>query len=284
MDQKAGRLTGRGVSDMKFAVVCFAEAIRTILAQTPDDHPSFCIMLTSDEERGGFHGVDYLVNRVGYRPKVVIIPDGGDNWHIVEKAKGARLIEITLPGRAAHASRPWEGTSAIDAAAELVHTINQLYPNPQEASWHTSHNFGKITGGTAGNQVADSATLWLDIRYTEELPADIIQAKVAQHFPQAQTQVIVDKPFFTVDRHHPAVQLWAQLLRAEVATTPQVDAELFQFEGGSADHHYFSQHHIPVIVSKPEGGLIHTEAEWMSVEGIAAFTRVLTQFMLTYKG
>ena len=44
-------------------------------------------MITTDEEVGGFEGAKFLVEKVKFSPKALIVPDGGDNLVFVDKAK-----------------------------------------------------------------------------------------------------------------------------------------------------------------------------------------------------
>jgi succinyl-diaminopimelate desuccinylase len=63
LQEKGGKLYGRGSFDMKFAAACYIALVRS-LGATLQDY-SFGIMFTSDEEIGGKNGVNYLLNN-GY--------------------------------------------------------------------------------------------------------------------------------------------------------------------------------------------------------------------------
>ena len=55
---------------------------------------------------------DYLAEN-DLLPPVVFAPDGGPNFAYVEKEKGIVTFEVEMPGKAAHASRPYLGDNAI---------------------------------------------------------------------------------------------------------------------------------------------------------------------------
>lgn len=85
------KLIGRGVTDMKFGIACFIVALKQIYTETKT-LPPVDIIITSDEEIGGHDGAGYLAKTLPsltdtYR--LVFIPDGGDDWHIIEETKGA---------------------------------------------------------------------------------------------------------------------------------------------------------------------------------------------------
>ncbi len=150
------KLFGRGVSDMKFAIAVFIVALEKIFKKE-GKLPLIGIMITSDEEAGGENGVSYLIKEIGYSPKIVLIPDGGDNLKIVERAKGVLELKIISHGKSAHSSRPWLGENAIDKLFKYVENIRGIFPNPKEEVWKTTVNLGKINGGKVINQVCDSA-------------------------------------------------------------------------------------------------------------------------------
>ncbi|MDH5533251.1 MAG: M20/M25/M40 family metallo-hydrolase [Candidatus Pacebacteria bacterium] len=273
-----GKILGRGVSDMKFSIASFIEVVRELNKENKLKDLSLGIMITGDEEVGGFNGVGYLVNEIGYRPKLVIIPDGADNWKISEKAKGGCWVQLSTTGKSAHASKPWEGVSATEKLIDVLSWIKNKYPNPTKDIHVTSINIGKISGGTALNQVANQAQADLDIRYTKELTADEIITSINKKFPNVKTKKLLEKPFFGVDKNHPAIQRWVNLIK-DIHDQKHPNENIFIAESGSADHHYFSEHGIPVLLSKPSGGLIHTEDEWLDEEDFYLYTKLLTKYV-----
>ncbi len=49
--------------------------------------------MTTDEETGGFQGAAYLANQYKFQPKILIVPDGGDDFIFINKAKECVLSE-----------------------------------------------------------------------------------------------------------------------------------------------------------------------------------------------
>src|SRR6266496_2173015 len=140
--ETAGRLYGRGVVDMKFAIASYLQIVDDLRNQL--NKYDFGIMITSDEEEGGLNGTAHLVNK-GYLPKVCVLPDGGDNWQIQTFAKGFFYLEITVHGKAAHGSRPWLGDNAIVTLTHVITDIAALFPD-MSADTNT-YNIGLVRGG-----------------------------------------------------------------------------------------------------------------------------------------
>ncbi len=267
-----GRFIGRGVMDMKHAVAAYLTLVDN-LKDNLDDY-DFGIMINSDEEIGGANGAKALVE-LGYWPKVVIVPDGGNNWDIETFAKGVQWIELQASGKAAHASRPWEGDSAIQRllpALQEIRTLVSADPKPQD----TILSIGTITGGTTANQIPAAATAMLDIRTgTAEdhnaLPGRI--EEICQKYGVATTILVNDPPCET-DLTEPHVQAMVEIVEQITGT-----AHGTTFDYAVNDGRFFSAAGIPTIVINPECGNIHSDEEWLSQAGFAQFCTVLETYV-----
>ncbi|MCC6616437.1 MAG: M20/M25/M40 family metallo-hydrolase [Anaerolineae bacterium] len=270
---------GRGVFDMKFALALYIEIIRALADQGHNLSP-LALCIVSDEEVGGTHGVRYLLEQEHYHSNVVFMPDGGANWHIVEEAKGLLHVSVSATGKSAHASRPWYGESAIDHIIEIASRLRSQYPLQTGDTWKTTVTYTEIDGGrqTDKNQVANQASLYLDIRFPKEEGADhlldTITRVCASVTPQASVTTLVRKDAFQVERGNRYIDNWRRLI-ADKAT-----GDVFIHENGTADHHYFSSHGIPVLVSSPVGGDIHSETEWIDLDSLVEFGERLARFII----
>jgi acetylornithine deacetylase/succinyl-diaminopimelate desuccinylase-like protein len=257
---------------MKFAIAAFIVALEDLFKKE-GKLPSLAVMITADEETGGHDGVEYLIKEIGFRPKLAIVPDGGDNLKIVEKAKGVFHLKLTCRGKAAHGSRPWEGENAIDKMVENIGRIRKAFPQPEKEVWQTTANLGKIMGGKATNQVCDLVELAVDFRYTEEFNKKSLLAKITELCPEAEIEEISHGNNFLIDKKNPAIAKWESLLKRIGAS------DIFVNEHSASDGRYLSEQGIPTIVSKPVGGNIHSENEWIDLESVADFTKILENFL-----
>lgn len=274
MKETTDKILGRGVSDMKYSVAIFIAVLKQIFDEN-NTLPSLAIILTSDEERGGMNGVGHLVDDLGYSADLVFVPDGGENLKIVEEAKGVVQCSVSTQGKGAHAARLWEGVSAIDELIKVSIFLREKYPFPAQPVWGTTINYGQIHGGSQTNQVADKATLFLDVRYTPDIQPHVIFDQLKVRFPGAELETLVAADAFHIDRNNLYIQRWNELL-----TGGSDDA--FIRENSASDGRYFTAKNMPVIVSKPEGGLIHTEDEWTSITSLMHFSECLRQLLLSH--
>jgi succinyl-diaminopimelate desuccinylase len=268
-----GRLYGRGTIDMKFAIanyLCLVDTLKDTLSQY-----DFGILITSDEETGGRHGTNLFVNEKGLRPKVAIVPDGGENWQIETFAKGVQWLKVEATGKASHASRPWEGSNAISTLLGALHDIQQLAPATPTRD-DTSISIGTIEGGTAGNQIPASASALLDIRYGsmddfDRLPSQI--QDICQKHGVTSTVLVNDPPCVN-DIHDPFIAAFHSLITDVTGRVPQTCRSY-----GTTDGRYFSALGIPSVVVTPEGAGRHTNEEWLSAEGFEQFGTILEAYV-----
>lgn len=269
--RRDGMLHGRGVYDMKFAAACYLEFLK---AHANKLHQlNIGILFTTDEEMGGASMNEVLAT--GLRPKVVFIPDGGDNWHIEERAKGFFGIELNAKGRTAHGSRPWEGNNALQRIMDICQALRHRYPLGNQGGMTLS-----ITGmeaGTTTNQIPDSASALLDVRSFDsrelsefkEFISELTKTYDAEiTFTQIGAPVIFDKS-------NPNIQSFLQTLE-EVHQSPVRYHDSY----GGSDARYFAPHNIPCIIIEPTGGGRHGENEWIMANELLDYYHLIEHWLL----
>lgn len=267
-----GRLYGRGACDMKSGVAVLMQLMRHF-AQC-DDKPDIGLMITTDEERGGENGVGHLLNNLEYRAGLAIIPDGGNAPdEVIVKNKGFLHLKITSKGLAAHASRPWEGKSAIHELMDKLQQIKELYPDTHE-QWTETANIGTINGGKAANQVADTAAATLDIRYTEKTTAENILSSLRNILQDSNLEVLIAGNLNFTDEQNPLLQKYAEILKSEM----NLNAKFMATPGGN-DGRYFSKYQIPVLISRPKSAGLHGPEEWVLQENLEQYAKIYLKYL-----
>lgn len=275
--QRGDRLFGRGASDMKFSIPMGISLLNELV--TNKSKLSFALVLTTDEEVGGFDGGAFLAENLKFRPKCLIVPDGGDNMNFVEKAKGVCQVLIESKGRPAHASRPWMGKNAIDPLVKLSTELLKIYgKNSLKETWNTTINIGQIQGGISTNQVCAEASLKLDFRYPETDSIKNIVGIVTKLANKIEPTLKISTmstglPTFT-DRGQSVVKLF--LSSMEKAYKKKI---VINKTYGASDARHFAKFDIPVLMMKPMGGEIHSENEWISLSSSMKFFEGLKLFL-----
>lgn len=268
--EKDGKLYGRGSMDMKSGLA----VLMTTMKDLDNTNSDVGLLITGDEERGGFAGTAHVLS-LGYSCQVAVIPDGGFAVQkLVEKEKGILQIKLTAHGSSAHGSKPWDGDNAILKLYEAFDAIHSLFPTPQDASWVTTCNIGKISGGHATNQVPSEATAHLDIRYTESYTSESLLEKIRRALPaNISMDIEMNEPLCTTDLNHPLVRPFAESL-AVIGRKPEVTVD-----HGASDGRFFSSLGIPVIISQPDGAGLHGQNEWVDIQSIEDYYKALLDYL-----
>jgi acetylornithine deacetylase len=181
--EEAGRLYGRGVTDMKgFLAVVLAALPRACRA---DLERPVLLALTYDEELGTI-GAPSAVARLAEAhptPSAVIVGEP-TSMGVVTAHKGVRAFTTTVEGRDGHSSQPQVAANAIAAIARTATFIDDLAAR-QAATVrddrfeppYTSFNLATVTGGQAINIVPRHAELTWEYR---PIPADDGDALAAE--------------------------------------------------------------------------------------------------------
>ena len=276
------KASGRGASDMKFSVPFGVELLNNLIKE--NSKTSFALIITTDEEVGGFDGGKYVADTLKLNPKCLIVPDGGDNLTFVNKAKGVCQLVVTVKGAPAHASRPWMGKNALDSVIIIGNELLKIYgKNCLMENWNTTMNIGQIQGGVSVNQVCPEAVMKLDFRYPETDSIKNITETVTKIAKKVTENVEVTPastglPTFT-DEDNVIVQKFLQTMEKAYGKKIVVTHTY-----GASDARHFAKFNSPVLMMKPMGGEIHSENEWISISSSLKFYDGLVVFIEGFDG
>ncbi len=277
LKRKGDKLFGRGVYDMKGPIAALMFAFKEALEKDP--HASIGLLLSSDEEVGGAHGIGSWIKRSPqFLPEVVFIPDGGSPFTLVTEEKGVLQLEVTLAGKTGHASRAWEGVNAISLAAEGLKCVEKLYPPLKRMEdWRTSVVPTKIQAGTAINQIPGEVKLSFDIRHSPRDRPERILAQIRRCFPNANVQVLATgQPFFLPPKKK-EVELFKQVFQMQFKKpVPEM------YFPSACDARFFAAKGIPVILLRSAGGDAHGPNEWVSLKGLDEYKNLLLAYAERY--
>lgn len=166
VEERAGRLYGRGTADMKGSLAAAMIAFR-------DVDPAGELVFASfvGEEAGGV-GCRAAID-AGFAPDYAIVGEGSTGYSadgvtdVVVAHKGRRGVTVESEGRAAHASDPEAGENAIYRAVDAIDVVRELSPPTSTVLGHDLRGslvVTEIEGGTALNVVPDSASFTVDER------------------------------------------------------------------------------------------------------------------------
>ncbi len=269
------KIIGRGTSDMKFSIPIGIELLKFAKKNNVD----FSLVITTDEETGGYEGGKFLAKDIKFKPECLVVPDGGDKLNFVDKSKGVCQIIVESKGKTAHASRPWAGVNAIEPLIKLTNELIRKYGrNSIKPNWNTTMNIGSIEGGKSVNQVCNSAVVKFDFRYPETDTSERIVKEVKALSKNVGgkltvTTASVGMPTFT-NKDLPVVKNFT-LAMEKVFKRKISIKETY----GASDARFFSEFEIPILMMKPIAGEMHSEDEWVSISSSLKFYQGLKLFI-----
>lgn len=275
---KDGRVYGRGAHDMKYALAAYITLLQELGASISEYNLG--LLITTDEENGGELGAGWLVNDRGYRGEAVLLPDTSTPWQAEMGGKGISRWVITAGGKAAHASRPWQGENAIHnlmKAVEILQANVPVEPCGDSHHRHTTVNLSTIKGGSAINQVPNSASAEIDIRYPEDVTLSDIRGWIAamiQAAPSVTAENVIESPSYLVKPHHPAMETYERITKEITGHTVT-----HYLSHASADARFFAWKDVAVINVGITGSGYHTSPEWVDVTDLTHFYEITRRFV-----
>ncbi len=161
-----GIMWGRGTVDMKGGTAALAQSLID-LAKHEDKLDYRIVFAGTAQEEVGLRGAKVLEKQGIMKDASYLIIGEPTDLEPKSFEKGIIWFDVVAIGKQAHASRPDLGNNAIEALGRLMPKLKGILPEhsiPEVG--RTTINFGKISGGTAYNVVAEEAKLSCDIRTT----------------------------------------------------------------------------------------------------------------------
>jgi len=269
-----GRLYGRGAYDMKAALGAMMMATAELGGRGLEG-AELEMVVVPDEERAdpGANCSEMLV-RDGLRADFVICGEPTD-LHVGVQAKGVLLLELDVPGLAAHGSTPWLGENAVLRAMDLYRDIGLLpfMTASTELFGAPSLNMGRIAGGDALNKVPDECRMHIDVRTLPGQDTGEVLDQIRNLDPQVEVKVLLDKAAADVPADHPMVDALLGAVR------PLEPAARAVGRDGSSDAIPFLEVGVPAVEFGPVGAGHHGPHEYVEIESLGRYRRALVEFV-----
>lgn len=265
-DQK---LYGRGTADMKAGIACCISVMQKLAKKS--EQPDVALLLTTDEEIGGFNGTGHVVEK-GLEPGFVISaePDDSGNFpSIVTHQKGVLQLKISVEGKSAHGSKPEKGVNAAEKLMEKYTEIKNLF---EDGEFPTTVNLGMMNAGTEVNKVPEEAEMSLDIRYSQQYSKDEVLDDI-KSLEGIKVEVTAEAPMMKVSEQNERIQQLANAIR-EAGGTP-----IFRKENFASDMRFFTSRGIPAVCFGPEGYDLHGKNEHVEIESLQLYCEILKNFL-----
>lgn len=293
-----GAMFGRGACDMKGGVAAILAAVRGLrdAGELELLHGELMVVLVPSEEDGGQGTLAAI--RAGATANLAIITEP-TNLDVVVAHAGAVTFQLTVPGRAAHASQRREGISALDNLFTLSQALladetrrNMAETDPLMTALGLPYPtiIGIVSGGAWASTVLDRVVA--DGRYgvrlgqspaaaADELRTCIAQACAADPFlrDHPATVEITGGQFGSarVPSDHPLPVGLADVAEAVLGRRPALLGEPY-----GADMQMFVNHGgTPCVMFGPgDVRVAHSADEHVALDEVEACARVLAAWVI----
>ena len=293
------QIYGRGAADMKGSDACTIFSLKALVETGAKFSGSITPTFTTDEEVGGYTGVNYLVDKHVITKDVdyCISADSGiEVLHVA--ALGDAEFVITVKGVAAHSGRGWTGINAIEEAAGLIEKLKVLGQEitkrrseiPAEPMYGTKKMrpglyVNTIKGGLKGNIIPDTCEILVDRRFIPEEKPEVIESeirKVIREFAKkspariSMKKILGYDPMMTPPDHKLVKVVRRQARKVLGRDTPPAGSQ------GSTDMAVVTKLGIPVAVlgATRQDSNIHGIDEHVRINDLVSVTKILAHSYL----
>jgi succinyl-diaminopimelate desuccinylase len=174
-----GYMYGRGTADAKGSLASMVVAFESAIQSIDPSAGRLVLMAVASEETMGL-GTEKSISE-GLRTQAAIVgePTG---LEVCVAHKGVLRMNITVHGKAAHASEPWEGRNAILDMQQVIAGLQKL---SERVSRRSDPLLGKSTlaitmiqGGIARNVIPQRCTISIDRRILPSEGADDVRGEI----------------------------------------------------------------------------------------------------------
>jgi succinyl-diaminopimelate desuccinylase len=267
-----GRIYGAGSGDMKGALAIMLE----LFFNFHRSHPAISLGLavTSDEEQGGSSGVGYLFDEVGLRCGTAIVPDGGSLNEITIAEKGVIHLHIICLGHSSHAARPWLADNPLEKLLERVASLKRYFLALKHDGdhWYPTCTLTRVeTPNLATNRIPSVAKADLDIRFPPPYTVDQMLGELTQVLgSHIEAKVILSSD---------PMEFQPDALFKKAIEEVTGESVFFIREDGASDSRFIQRYGIPVIISRPIVGELHSGDEWIDIDSMVKFYLICERFL-----
>ena len=263
---------GPGVADAKGGLVIALYTIKALLAMGFKEAP-LRLIACGDEEvdhRGG-KTVD-IIKDVAKDALVAfnMEPRSADGTLCIGRM-GSYQMTIQSKGRAAHSGQEFDqGINAIEELAHKIVNIQKLTPRGKDRDFTVSVD--TVSGGSAFNQIPETATAEVDVRVKSEEVLEDVQHKIRRiceknHLEGATTTFSVSNFMIPFATTREVAKAYNALKNIDDSIDGTVTGSCYS--AGASDAAYIAQIGTPVVCQCGVTGFaIHTDKERASIPSL----------------
>lgn len=289
------KLVGRGTGDMKGHVAAMVMAYKKWILENKSSN-GVGLLLTSDEEVGGFNGTRYVIEKGLLKPSVVFIPDGEFSFNIVDSQKAPHHFHVKAISKdgGGHVSRAFKIDNPVNHIVGLYQEMRKKYalatPDDDWQStfemtvFSTGNGQGENISSNSANQIAEWAEAWLGWRWPLEVKIDgklaTYETGMADLKDLAEkygVEILKDEHGFGegcyTDPTLDSVKQWIRVIEPIIQ-----QPVYFQHMHGATDGRHFYKYGSEVLVTSAITGGAHSDHEWVDIDSLVKLSEAIYKY------
>ncbi|QIZ62388.1 succinyl-diaminopimelate desuccinylase [Acinetobacter indicus] len=281
-----GKLYGRGSADMKTALAAMVVASERFVAKHPDHKGSIAFLITSDEEGPSINGTVKVVETLEARNEKMdwcLVGEPSSTHRLGDIVKNGRRgslnAVLTVKGKQGHVAYPHLAINPIHTASKaLAELCETVWDNGNEYFPATSFQVSNIQAGTgATNVVPGTMTVTFNFRYSTEVTADQLKARVLEVLDRHQLNYDIQwtlsgLPFLT-----PVGEL-VNAAKNAIRNVTGVETEL-STSGGTSDGRFIAPTGAQVLELGVLNATIHQINEHVNIDDLEPLAEIYEQIL-----
>jgi succinyl-diaminopimelate desuccinylase len=288
-----GVLYGRGASDMKGAIACFAAAaLDYAKAKNREIEGTISLLITGDEEGPSINGTRKVLKWMeekGLKPDHCIVGEPSNSTMLGETIKigrrGSLNGRLTVTGAQGHVAYPHLAANPVKG---IVQVLAKLYDTPLDyGSAHFSPSNLEVTSidvdNPATNVIPASAEAKFNIRFNDRQRPDGLNILLQEEITQALAGMELS---FTLDFDPPGDVFITEpgeldALLSEAVNEITGKTPTLSTDGGTSDARFIKDY-CPVVEFGLTTETIHKTDENVKVADLEQLTAIYRQFIERY--
>lgn len=295
---KDRKIYGRGSEDMKGTITSVLFALEALKACGAGQAVNLQVSFTPDEEIGGRTGLGYLVEKDLVRADYAM-SEGYSGEYVSMGNKGVLWAEVTVKGKASHASMPHRGVNAFERMVELAGDMETIkdriakrktgFKMKDPVSGRPSFVMGGLLeGGVKANVVPGMARFSIDRRLIPEENIKVAKKEIVsviKRFNAGHKDSLADVRFSSEESPaiSPQDDMFFRVVSDSIRKVTGRTAK-FCLMPGATDLRYFMRKGVPSLGYSAGGGETwHADNEFVYIDSVIDTAKVYACVMLHLK-